>query len=94
MGLKCVCVCVLPHTSDCSCEENEGRRDQQPFRLARVLQEVPERGRGARRVPAVPAARPQGRAVMTPCGQTLLLHPGRINDEWGPKTKMKSQASF
>lgn len=85
-------VCALPDTSDCSCEANEGRRDQQPVRLTWFLQEVPERGRGARGVPAFPRACPKGRAVMTPCGQTLPLHPGRINDEWGPKAKTIGQA--
>lgn len=90
----CVRACLLPDTSDGSCEENEGRRDQQPVRLARVLQEVPERGRGARGVPAFPPARPQGWALMTPCGHMLPLHPGHINDEWGPKAKTRSQAPF
>lgn len=85
--LMCVRACLLPDTSDGSCEENEGRRDQQPVRLARVLQEVPERGRGARGVPAFPPACPQGWALMTPCGHMLPLHPGHINDEWGPKAK-------
>lgn len=68
----------LPDTSDCSREENEGRRHQQPAGLTRVLQEVPERGRGARGVPAVPTARPQGRALTTSCGQILPLHPDRL----------------
>lgn len=84
---SCVCVCG----SDCFCEENEGRRDQQLVKLTRLLQEVQERGRGARGVSAFSPARPQGRAVMTPCGQTLSLHHGHNNDEWGPKAKI-SQA--
>ena len=90
----CVQMCFLPDTSDCSCEGNEGRGDQQPVGLTRFLQEDPERGRGARGVPAVPPAPPQGRAVMTPCGKMLPLHPGHINDEWGPKAKTISQAPF
>lgn len=83
-----------PVPADCPCEGNDGGRDQQPSGLSWFLQEVEERGGGARGVSALPSADPQGRALMRASGWTRRLLPDRINDGWGSKAEEKRQAPF